>query len=290
MVAVQVFYYSNALLYRTLHMELVPLRALLYIAASLMMAYARLHWRGGARVKVSQKVQLKSVATFVVAAYLILLGVLGEGMRHLGPLFPRVLALSCAFLCGIGLLLLLLSERVKREIKVLLHKNFYQSKYDYRAQWQGLTSRLGSFESGEDLLLRVLAAYCDIFGVSGAALFQHQEGSYYCATSIREMAQLQEVLSNDNTLVGYLKERGWVFCNSDDNPRILAENREFLERHRISFVIPLFEADQLTGFIALGEQVVRDEQYRYEDYDLMKTIASQASIAIQHQRLSEELT
>jgi putative PEP-CTERM system histidine kinase len=55
-------------------------------------------------------------------------------------------------------------------------------------------------------------------------------------------------------------------------------------------VIPLFQANLLTGFIALGEQVVRAEQYRYEDYDLMKTIASQASIAIQHQRLSEELT
>jgi len=290
MVAVQVFYYSNALLYRTLHMELVPLRSLLFIAATAMMAYARLHWRGGARVKVSQRVQLKSVATFVVAAYLLLLGTLGEGMKHLGPMFPRVLALSCAFLSGVGLLLLFLSERVKREIKVLLHKNFYQSKYDYRAQWQGLTRRLGSFESGEDLLQRVLAAYCDIFGVSGAALFQHQEGYFYCATSIRGMAQLQEVLGHDNTLVSYLREKGWVFCNTDDNPEILAENREFLARHRISFVIPLFEAERLTGFIALGEQVVRYEQYRYEDYDLMKTIASQASIAIQHQRLSEELT
>ena len=290
MLAVQVFYYSNALLYRTLHMELVPLRALLFIAAAAMMAYARLHWRGVARVKVSQRVQLKSVATCVVLAYLLLLGVLGEGMRHLGPLYPRVLALSCAFLSGSGLLLLFLSERAKREIKVLLHKNFYQSKYDYRAQWLGLTKRLGSFESGEDLLQRVLAAYCDNFGVRGAALFQRQEGYYYCATSIRDMAQMQETVSQQNSLVRYLKLKGWVFCASDDNPEVRAENREFLARQRISFVIPLFEGEQLTGFITLGELVVPDEQYQYEDYDLMKTIASQASIAIQHQRLSEELT
>jgi putative PEP-CTERM system histidine kinase len=290
MLAVQVFYYSNALLYRTLHMELVPLRALLFIVAAAMMAYARIHWRGGARVRVSQRVQLKSVATCVVAGYLLLLGVLGEGMRHLGPMFPRVLALTCAFLAGLGLLLLLLSERVKREIKVLLHKNFYQSKYDYRAQWLGITQRLGSFESGDDLLQRVLAAYCDIFGVAGAALFLSQEGSFYCATSIRGMEGLQETLDRENSLVSYLKRKGWVFCSTDDNPEILAQNRGLLTRHRISFVIPLFEADQLTGFIALGGQVVRDEQYRYEDYDLMKTIASQASIAIQHQRLSEELT
>jgi putative PEP-CTERM system histidine kinase len=187
-------------------------------------------------------------------------------------------------------LLLLLSERVKREIKVLLHKNFYQSKYDYRAQWQGLTKRLASFESGDDLLQRVLAAYCDIFGVSGAALFLQQEDSYYCATSIREMTQMKETLGLENSLVSYLQDKGWVFCSTDDNPEVQAENRDLLARHRISFVIPLFEGERLTGFIALGEQVVSDEQYRYEDYDLMKTIASQACIAIQHQRLSEELT
>lgn len=290
MLAVQVFYYSNALLHRTLHMELIPLRSLLFVVAAGMMAYARLHWRGGARVKVSQRVQLRSVATFVVAGYLLLLGVLGEGMRHLGPLFPRVLAYSCAFLSGVGLLLLFLSERVKRELKVLLHKNFYQSKYDYRAQWLGITQRLSSFASGDDLLQRVLAAYCDIFGVTGAALFLAQEGYFYCATTTREMNPLQETIAQGNSLVGYLKQKGWVFCRTDDNPQVLAENRDFLARHRISFVIPLFEGELLTGFIVLGEQVVRDEQYRYEDYDLMKTIARQASIAIQHQRLSEELT
>jgi len=290
MLAVQVFYYSNALLYRTLHMELVPLRSLLFVVAAAMMAYARLHWRGGARVKVSQRVQIKSVATFVVAGYLLLLGILGEGMRHLGPLFPRVLTYSCAFLAGVGLLLLLLSERVKREIKVLLHKNFYQSKYDYRAQWLGLTQRLSSFESGEDLLQRVLGAYCDIFGVTGAALFLQQEGYFYCATSILEMNNLQETIAQGNSLVTYLKQKGWVFCRTDDNPQLLEENREFLVRHHVSFVIPLFEGERLSGFIVLGEQVVRHEQYRYEDYDLMKTIARQASIAIQHQRLSEELT
>ncbi|HEY5512601.1 MAG TPA: XrtA/PEP-CTERM system histidine kinase PrsK [Geomonas sp.] len=291
MLAVLVFYYSNALLYRTLQMELVPLRSLLFVVAAAMMTYARIHWRGGARVKVSQKVQLKSVVIAVIAIYLVLLGALGEGMKYFGPLFPRVLSLSCAFLSGMVLLLLLLSERVKREIKVLLHKNFYQSKYDYRAQWLGLTQRLASFESGEDLLKRVLAAYCDIFGVSGAAVFQHQEGcGFYCATSIRAMEQLDESIAPDNSLVRFLKQKGWVFCSRDDNPGILAENRELLARHRISFVIPLFQSDLLTGFIALGEQVVREEQYRYEDYDLMKTIARQASIAIQHQRLSEELT
>jgi len=291
MLAVLVFYYSNSLLYRTLNMDLVPLRSLLFVVACLMMAYSRTHWRGSARVKVSQAVVLKSVVLTVIAGYLLLLGVLGEGMKYFGPFFPRVLTLSLAFVAGILLILLLLSERVKREMKIFLHKNFYQSKYDYRAQWLGLTERLTTFDSGEELLKRVLSAYCDIFGVRGGALYQHQQGcGWYCATAFQQMEQLRVTISDDNSLVAYLREKRWIFCSRDDNPEILEENRLLLESHPISFVIPLFEAETLTGFIILGEQVVPNEQYRYEDYDLMKTIARQVSVAIQHQRLSEQLT
>lgn len=71
---------------------------------------------------------------------------------------------------------------------------------------------------------------------------------------------------------------------------MLEQNRAFLTDNNVSFVIPLLEGELLTGFIVLGEQMVPDEQYRYEDYDLMKTIARQVSVAIQHQRLSEQLT
>ena len=291
MLAVLIFYYSHALLYRTLNMELVPLRSLLFVVASLMMSYTRTHWRGAARVKISQTVLLRSVVLAVVSGYLLLLVALGEGMKYFGPLFPRVLTLSVAFLLGIVLLLLLLSERLKREIKVFLHKHFYQSKYDYRAQWLGLTERLATFDSGDELLQRVLTAYCDIFGVKGSALFLHQEGcGWFCGMTIQEMDQVKQTLADDNTLVEYLRYKRWVFCSRDDNPEIAAQNGELLEKHQISFVIPFFEAEELAGFIALGQQVVPDEQYRYEDYDLMKTIARQASIAIQHQRLSEQLT
>ena len=291
MLAVFVFYYSNALLYRTLNMDLVPLRSLLFIVACLMMAYSRTHWRGSARVKISQAVLLKSVVLAVISGYLLLLGALGEGMRYFGPLFPRVVTLSLGFISGMMLLLLLLSERAKRELKVFLHKHFYQSKYDYRAQWLGLTQRLATFETGEELLKRVLSAYCDIFGVKGGALYQHQEGcGWFCATGILELEGLKETISDDSSLLSYLRQKHWIFCSRDHNPEILEENRALLEHHPVSFVIPLFEAELLTGFIVLGQQVVPDEQYRYEDYDLMKTIARQVSVAIQHQRLSEQLT
>lgn len=291
MLSVLVFYYSNALLYRSINMELVPLRSFLFIVASLMMLYARTHWRGSARVKVSQAVLLKSVVISVIAVYLILLGLLGEGMRYFGPQFPRVLTLALCFAGGILLLLLLLSERAKREFKVFLHKHFYQSKYDYRSQWLGLTQRLATFDSADELVHRVLQAYCEIFGVHGAALYQHQRGvGWYCVGGLQELETMGETIEDDSPILASLREKQWVFSTSDANPELGEADRALLARYGISFVIPLSEGEALSGFIVLGAQIVPDEQYRYEDFDLMKTIARQVSVAMQHQRLSEQLT
>ncbi|WP_129125862.1 XrtA/PEP-CTERM system histidine kinase PrsK [Geomonas oryzae] len=291
MLSVLVFYYSNALLYRSINMELVPLRSFVFIVASLMMLYARTHWRGSARVKVSQAVLFKSVVISVIAVYLILLGLLGEGMRYFGPQFPRVLTLALCFAGGILLLLLLLSERANREFKVFLHKHFYQSKYDYRSQWLGLTQRLATFDSADELVHRVLQAYCEIFGVRGAALYQHQKGvGWYCVGGLLELEPMAETIEDDSPILASLREKQWVFSSSDANPDLSEADRAMLARYGISFVIPLSEGEALSGFIVLGAQVVPDEQYRYEDFDLMKTIARQVSVAMQHQRLSEQLT
>jgi putative PEP-CTERM system histidine kinase len=54
-------------------------------------------------------------------------------------------------------------------------------------------------------------------------------------------------------------------------------------------VVPLFGGEQLKGFIVLGQPINNKEVYIYEDYDLMKTIARQAYLAIMHQRLSEQV-
>jgi putative PEP-CTERM system histidine kinase len=47
--------------------------------------------------------------------------------------------------------------------------------------------------------------------------------------------------------------------------------------------------DELIGFIALMEGLAGDD-YNYEDYDLMKTLARQTTVAILNSRLIEELT
>lgn len=289
--AVQIYYFCDALLYRTLDMELVPLRCVVSLLGAAMIYYADTKWSVPARVQVSQTIMLRSLVLFTVAGYLVMVGLAGEGMSYFGALFPRVLSLSLVFLLGILLILLLLSQRLQRKLKVFLHKHFLQSKYDYRTQWLALSERLSTFDSGDELLRRVLNAFCELFGAKGGALFLCTDGDgWFCAMAIQELeGALAETFPQENSLVGYLGEKGLVFYSGDHNPEVLAENRSFFERYRVSFVVPLCYGERLTGFIVLGEQLIVDEQYRYEDFDLMKTIARQASVAIQHQLVSERL-
>lgn len=288
--AVQIFYFSQALLYRSLNMNYLPLRSLMYLAAAALMAYSLVCRRGNVRIQVSRQVAFKSVVLCAVGVYLVALGILGEGMKYLGGAFPRTMFITLAFLAGIALLILLLSERVKREVKVVLHKNFYQNKYDYRTQWLRFTEQLSTSRSGEELLQRILAAYCDIFGIGGGALFLYEEEQAgYCAMAYYEMDPIPGVISPDNSLVGFMKNCGWVINVKDGNLDADAGTYPFLERNCISFIIPLFDVERLIGFITLGRVIKDNEEYIYEDYDLMKTIARQAAQAILHQRLSDEI-
>ena len=289
--AVLIFYFSQALLYRTLNMYYLPVRSFMYLVASVMGAYSLLFRHGTVRIEVSRQAAFKSVVLIAVGIYLLLIGLLGEGMQHFGFSFPRTVTVSFAFLLGIALLILLMSGRVRREIKVVLHKNFYQNKYDYRTQWLNFTMQLSTSRSGDELLQRILSAYCEVFGIEGAALFLYDTScGGYSMTAVFQMDPIEAVIKPENSLISFMKERAWVVCIKDDNPDVMVENEAWLTENHISFVVPLFDGERIEGFITLGRITKEDEIYIYEDYDLMKTIARQASLAILHQKLSEQIT
>jgi len=287
--AVLIFYYSQAILYRTLNMNYLLLRSFLYLTAACIIAYSRVFRRGNVRIRVSRQAAYKSIVLFTVGLYLVLLGLLGEGMQYVGTSFSRSVTISLAFLIGIALLTLLLSERMRREVKVFLHKNFYQQKHDYRTQWLRFTEQLSTSQSGDELLRRILSACCDIFGFHGAALFLYEGGCCgYCMTAFYEIEPMEDVIPPGNSLISFMNTRAWVINVRDDNPEIITEELSFFRKNGITLIIPLFAGEILEGFVALGHPIKANEVYTYEDYDLMKTIARQASLAIMHQRLSEQ--
>lgn len=287
--AVLVLYYSQALLYRSLDMNLTPLRSTSLTLGLGLMAFSR-KWRGEpVRIRVSRTVAYRSTVIMAVGVYLIGLGLFGSGLRYLDLAGNRTLLLALAVFFGLLLVILLLSERVRRRIRVALHKNFYQRKYDYRAEWLQFTSCLAEVRSREELEQALLAFFMKTFSMRSAALFLRDlpSGSYHCSAQAEvELASL--ILDEEPHLRQKMLQRNWVVDLQQETVP-LPPGWDLLEQKGIAFLVPLCFAHELEGFIALGSRVYSEEALTYEDFDVMKILAHQAIGVLLSRKLYSEL-
>ena len=75
----------------------------------------------------------------VIGLYLLAIGVAGEWLRRTGQPLWTDLSIVLAFGSVIGLTILLFSKKAGSEIRRFIVRNFYRSKYDYRARWLEVT-------------------------------------------------------------------------------------------------------------------------------------------------------
>ncbi len=290
--AILIIYYSQGLLFRTINMQLVPMRAVVLTVAIAMMFYSRLKRGSGViNVHISQQVACKSVVLLAVGMYVIFLGLVGEGMKYFGNGFQRAMILALVFFAGLGLFIVLLSETVKRRIKVFIHKNFYQNKYDYRNQWLHFTDRLSASQTRENLLHSIVSEFCDTFGMGTGALFiiNQERDLYQQAAGIAMDCDDVTFGINDPTIKSLASSR-WI-VDLRDNVAVSesARSRTFFSGADACFIVPLFMNEAVDGFIMLGQPHSNEEIYTYEDFDLMRTLAKQASSALLNLRLSDQL-
>ncbi len=289
--SVLTIYYSQSFLFRTINMHLVPARSMFLIVAVVMMAYSRLKRGSGVKVYVSQQMARKSAVLFAVGIYFIGFGLAGEGMKYFGDGFQRTLVLSAIFMAGLGLLVILLSETVKRKATVFIHKNFYQNKYDYRTQWHQFTDRLSASQTSADLLRSIVSEFCDTFGMGTGALFilNQERDTYQQMIGVAMDADAISFGVNDPAITSLAGSTNIVDLRDDVTTAETCQNCAFFREKDACFIIPLYMNEGVDGFILLGKPFNTNEIYGCEDFDLMRTIAKQASSALLNLRLSDQL-
>lgn len=290
LVGFYLFYYSQGLLYRSINMNLAPLRTLALFVAGGLLAYSLLRRDRPVRVTISKEMAYRSVVVAIIGGYLLVLGIVGEGLRHFGEASGQVLFISFIFLGTVSLVAVLLSEQFKRKLKVFINKNFFDNKYDYRSHWLQFTGRLAETRNTEELDAAILSGFCDTFAMGGAMLYLWSDelSVFYNRSSVQEQKS-EHKFSRTNPLIEYIGTKQWVFNAAYYEPHVIDANRDFLEDHKIAFIVPIFAANDLDGFIAMVRPINPGEDYTYEDYDLMKTLARQAAFALTSARLSEQL-
>jgi putative PEP-CTERM system histidine kinase len=287
--AVLIFYFSQGLLYRSINMDLIPARSGVFIIASVLIGYSKIFRGNSVRIAVSQYILYRSLTLLSVGLYLLILGLIGEGLRYFGVSFSRDLTIFTAFATGISMLIVLLSGRMKRRAVVFLRKHFYAYKHDYRDEWLKFTEYLSSCKTIEDVHNAILTTYRETFGLKGASLYLlDKETKTYTLAATHNMSGGERRLEISPGLVSYFVERGRVFNPFDGEYNPTSEESSFVHETDAKLIVPLINNEVVAGVVVLGEHLA-PEKLTYEDYDLMKTLARQASLAILNFRLSEEL-
>ena len=288
--AINIFYYSHALLYRSINMNLLLVRSGVILISIILIAYSFVKQSAmNVEISISRSVFYRSLSLLIVGIYLVGLAIIGEGMRYFGPEVGKNITTFLGFAGAILLLIIILSEKLRRKAMVFINKNFYSQKYDYRDQWLKFTQCISLARSFDDLLGLIAKSFRDAIGARGVTIWLKEKdiGEYLFAGALD--ADPVET-KPDEGLIRFLREKKWILDIHDLNCReIVAANAGFIEESTASLIIPLLNGDELIGFILLREGLAGNE-YNYEDYDLLKTLASQATAAILNMKLSEELT
>ncbi len=277
-------FYSQAFLLGHLNFALAPVRSLGLACGILIVAYSHAERGGGVRVSVSPQMAYKSVVLFAFGAYLIAFGLLSAGRQVLDDSLQASFILALAMLCGLGLLVLVLSESLRRRIRDFIQRHFYEDKYDYRSQWMLVARRLAAANNPRELHAAILLSFCEVFGLRSAVLYLKDltQGDFFPAENIENQGCLATLQAKD-ALVRSLASRAW--------PRDLS--RESLgapgEMPGLRFAVPLTAHGEMVGIVFLGPAIIEHESYDQEDFELMVSMANHASSAIQSLRLAEAL-
>jgi hypothetical protein len=278
-----ILYYSQSLLHRSINMSLASLRSSALLVGACMMWFSDLRRGSEVRISFSRRMAFKSVVLVAAGLYLVGLGLLGEGARLFGDELGRAVLLVISFLAGLGLLIVFLSDTVRRKIRLFLQLHFYGEKYDYRIQWVQFTQHLAAARTQSELQQAALSACCETFGIVGAGLFLFDHGrKLYLSASLVEMDFHEGGFGADSALVTALDLRRSVLRTADvDDPSPWLA--------RAVFAIPIFREEMLDGFVLLGPPINPQEEYDEEDFELMDTMARHISSALLNMRLLEQL-
>lgn len=287
--AIMIFYFSQGLLYKAVNMSLLPVRSGVTIVAALLIGYSRLYRGRTANLAVSRRALYRSFTLVAVGIYLLVLGLLGEGMKRFNISVTRDLTVFVAILSGITFLMLLLSEGIRRRLKVFVSKHFYAQKHDYREEWLGFSNALAGCRGLEEVRLAIVDRYQQIFGLRFAALYAREGGGEsFALAAAQDRVGMPVRVTLSPGLIQYFAETGRVMNPTDGEYTLTEEESKFIRDCAGWLLVPLLAGAHLEGCVLFGGQVV-PEKLTYEDFDLMRTIGRQAVLSLNNFRLSEEL-
>lgn len=283
-------YYSQSIVFRAVDTGFIPTRALGVLVGLLMVAYSELSRGGDERIVISKSLAYRSFVVLFGGLSLLAVGLIGEGIKLFGDQFNTYAVAMVAFIGVLGLIVVSLSESIRRKFRLAIQRNFYGEKYDYRIEWQKFTDRITNSRSREELYDNILTLFCETFGIVGGSLFlKGRHSTDFAPACFHEMDESKMAIPANSTLVRAIRKERRIYDLRMEVPELNHELRDFLAERNARFLIPIATAKSVVGIIVLGSPINVAEEYDQEDLKLMQAVSMQVAAVLMNLRLGDEL-
>ncbi|MCW5656106.1 MAG: PEP-CTERM system histidine kinase PrsK [Burkholderiaceae bacterium] len=241
---------------------------------------------------VSHGAAFHSTVLLATAVYLLAVAGLGYLVRYFGgawgPALQIVLFVAATMVMGA----LLTLGTFRSKVRVLIGKNFFKRRYDYREEWLRFTRLLAAPNESADIYVRCIQALADLVEATAASVWLRREDG------CRQVAQwntpaITSVENANGGLVAFLARTGWVVDLQEyrDKPGRYDHVKlpDWLAATGGAWLlVPLVAAEGLTGFVVLMSPRVRID-VDWEVRDLLKAAGSEVAVLLRQIEVNQAL-
>lgn len=251
------------------------------------------------RLSLSRTAAFQTVSLLAIGGYLVFMVVATRGMALIGGENARTAQVALVLIMSVAAALLLPSARVRAWLRVVIAKNFFQHRYDYREEWLRFTGTLGRpGDRAAPLESRVIKAIADITESPGGLLLVPEENAASLAFAARWQWAAEEPprVAGDIAFAEHVEDTGRILeldvLRSED-PAHDAERALtpawLLDEAKAWIAVPLIHLDRLAGVVVV-ERPPADRLLDWEDFDLLKVAGRQAASYLAEARVQEALS
>jgi hypothetical protein len=233
-----------------------------------------------------------SVSLTLAGLFLLTMAVLSKVLPELSPAWRNAVALAFYALVAGGGLLLVLSPGVSRAVKRFVDRNFYANRYDYRREWERVSTALTPTASPSDIARQIESLLCSVFEAGRVAVYvaDERDGSFQ---RLHGPSSMPAVIPRANALVEEFRgtRQPVLFAElADDLAKLplLVENRGAIQALDAAVCAPLQVGDQLAGMVWLSRKR-GDDTYTMEDVEFLGAVSRQLAAALAFARQAEQL-
>jgi putative PEP-CTERM system histidine kinase len=278
--------YTISYITKSLSVELIATRglAMMLLAPIFVMASRR---NSSWRLRLSRSVAFQSVSLLAIGAYLLGMILLATGIELFGGTYAKLAQITLIFAMSVAALLILPSGRFRSWLNVIIAKNFFQHRYDYRFP----SKEAAPFHE------RVVKSLADIFDSPSGLLLVPDEQDRLTLQA-RWNWPTADVPSNCVTSqtmpffesTGHILSMDEVRAGTDMRCDPRAVPQWLYDEEKAWAVVPLVHFGKLAGLAILGRPRA-ERALDWEDLDMLRIVgrqlASYLAEATSHSALAE---